>query len=215
MPIHRIAVATAVFAAFSLAVAVVGYGRTNSVPTLTGTVGPGFTISLKAKGKAVKSLKAGSYKFVVTDKASIHGFTLEQEKGGTFREGSDGGAVHRHEDGDRQAQGRAVEVLLPAARVVDVRLLHRQVKDASARDPAQRPDLGRAACRIRLGSSPRAEPPEPAALGTPTARRRRTPSCQSARDLSWMRPVSDSQRAPVSRRAALRGISVPRRSGAD
>jgi hypothetical protein len=84
MSIRRIAVATAVFAAVSLAVAVVGYGRTSSVPTLTGTVGPGFMISLKAKGKAVKSLKAGSYKFVVIDKASIHGFTLEQEKGGTF-----------------------------------------------------------------------------------------------------------------------------------
>ncbi len=80
MPI-RITVATAVFAAFSLAVAVVGYGRTSSVPTLTGTVGPGFTISLKVNGKAVKSLKAGTYKFVVADKASIHGFTIEQETG--------------------------------------------------------------------------------------------------------------------------------------
>jgi hypothetical protein len=53
MPIRRIAVATAVFAAVSLAIAVVGYGRTSSVPTLTGTVGPGFTISLKTNGKAV------------------------------------------------------------------------------------------------------------------------------------------------------------------
>ena len=80
----RIAVATSVVAAVSLALAVAGYGRTNSVPTLTGTVGPGFTISLKSKGKAVKSLKAGTYKFVVSDKSSIHGFTIEQEKGGTF-----------------------------------------------------------------------------------------------------------------------------------
>jgi plastocyanin len=80
----RIAVATSVVAAVSLTLAVAGYARSSSVPTLTGTVGPGFTISLKAKGKAVKSLKAGTYKFVVSDKASIHAFTIEQERGGTF-----------------------------------------------------------------------------------------------------------------------------------
>jgi plastocyanin len=55
-----------------------------SSPTLNGTVGPGFTITLKQKGKAVKSLKAGSYTFVVSDKADIHNFVLEKSKGGTF-----------------------------------------------------------------------------------------------------------------------------------
>ena len=44
---------------------------------LTGTVGPGFTITLKKAGKAVKTLKAGKYTFVVTDKASIHNFEIE------------------------------------------------------------------------------------------------------------------------------------------
>ena len=44
---------------------------------LTGTVGPGFTISLKANGKAVKTLKAGTYTLVVNDKADIHNFVLE------------------------------------------------------------------------------------------------------------------------------------------
>jgi plastocyanin len=44
---------------------------------LTGTVGPGFTISLKQGGKAVKTVKAGRYSFVVSDKASIHNFQLE------------------------------------------------------------------------------------------------------------------------------------------
>jgi plastocyanin len=82
--LRRIAVATALVAAFSLVIAVVGYGRASSTPTLSGTVGPGFTISLKMNGKAVKSLKAGSYKFVVADKATIHGFTIEQESGGKF-----------------------------------------------------------------------------------------------------------------------------------
>ena len=35
-----------------------------STPTLNGTVGPGYTITLKQGGKAVKTLKAGSYSFV-------------------------------------------------------------------------------------------------------------------------------------------------------
>jgi plastocyanin len=43
---------------------------------LTGTVGPGFTISLKQAGKTVKSLKAGKYTFVVSDKSDIHDFHL-------------------------------------------------------------------------------------------------------------------------------------------
>src|SRR4051794_15297756 len=46
-------------------------------PKLIGTVGPGFTISLKMNGKAVKTLKAGTYTLVVTDKASIHNFQIE------------------------------------------------------------------------------------------------------------------------------------------
>jgi len=50
-----------------------------SAPKLVGTVGPGFTISLKdATGKKVKTLKAGKYTFVVTDKSSIHNFVLEK-----------------------------------------------------------------------------------------------------------------------------------------
>jgi len=44
---------------------------------LTGTVGPGFTISLKQNGKKVTSLKPGSYTFVVADKSSIHNFQLK------------------------------------------------------------------------------------------------------------------------------------------
>jgi plastocyanin len=56
-----------------------------SAPKLTGTVGPGFTISLKdSTGKKVKSLKAGKYTFAVTDKSSIHNFVLEKEQGGKF-----------------------------------------------------------------------------------------------------------------------------------
>ncbi len=46
-------------------------------PRLIGTVGPGFTISLKQKGRLVKTLRAGRYIFVVSDRASIHNFRLK------------------------------------------------------------------------------------------------------------------------------------------
>ena len=45
-------------------------------PTLTGTVGPGFTITLKQGSKSVKTLKAGTYVFKISDKSSIHDFHL-------------------------------------------------------------------------------------------------------------------------------------------
>ena len=48
-----------------------------AAPKLQGTIGPGFTISLKdARGKTVKTLRHGKYTFVVSDKSSIHNFTL-------------------------------------------------------------------------------------------------------------------------------------------
>jgi plastocyanin len=48
-----------------------------AVPKLTGTVGPGFTISLKRGTAPVRMLKAGKYTFVVSDKSSIHNFQLK------------------------------------------------------------------------------------------------------------------------------------------
>ena len=66
-----------VFVAGTLALAGVSSAAT-AATKLTGTVGPGFTISLKdAKGKPVKQLKAGKYTFVIKDKASIHTFSLK------------------------------------------------------------------------------------------------------------------------------------------
>lgn len=44
---------------------------------LTGTVGPGFTITLKLGGKAVKTLKAGTYTITVSDRSRIHNFHLK------------------------------------------------------------------------------------------------------------------------------------------
>jgi plastocyanin len=51
---------------------------TTAVPKLHGTIGPGYTISLKnAHGKKVKSLTHGKYSFIVSDKSNIHNFTLK------------------------------------------------------------------------------------------------------------------------------------------
>ncbi len=56
-----------------------------TIPTLKGTVGPGFTITLKdSKGHKVKTLKAGTYKFAISDKGNIHTFSLKQMTGGKF-----------------------------------------------------------------------------------------------------------------------------------
>ena len=46
-------------------------------PTLVGTDGPGFTITLKQGTKKVSKLKAGTYIFKIADKSSIHNFHLK------------------------------------------------------------------------------------------------------------------------------------------
>jgi len=48
----------------------------SSATTLNGTVGPGFTITLKQGTKKVTKLKAGTYVFKIADKASDHNFHL-------------------------------------------------------------------------------------------------------------------------------------------
>jgi copper binding plastocyanin/azurin family protein len=48
-----------------------------STPTLNGTDGPGFTITLTKAGKKVSKLKAGTYNFKIADKSSIHNFHLK------------------------------------------------------------------------------------------------------------------------------------------
>ena len=73
-----------VFVAAMLVVAGSALGRTSKMPTLKGVVGPGYTIKLTMNGKKVKSLKAGKYKFAITDKSDFHNFKVEWEKGGHF-----------------------------------------------------------------------------------------------------------------------------------
>jgi plastocyanin len=62
----------AVVAVLAVAVAaVVALPVVAATPKLTGSVGPGFTISM-----AKKPTKAGKYTLVVSDKSSIHNFHL-------------------------------------------------------------------------------------------------------------------------------------------
>jgi plastocyanin len=59
------------------ALAATGSGLAASAKTVTGTVGPGFTIGLAMHGKKVTRLKAGTtYRFVIRDRSSIHDFHL-------------------------------------------------------------------------------------------------------------------------------------------
>ncbi len=67
-------VAIAVAAA---ALVATGGGSAATAKTVNGTVGPGFTITLTMQGKNVTKLKAGTaYRFVISDRASIHDFHL-------------------------------------------------------------------------------------------------------------------------------------------
>ena len=94
-----------------------------ALPKLTAPLGPGFTISLKqgVKRTPVRTLKAGTYTFVIADKASIHNFLIEGP--GVERDDHDC-PLRRDEDRDHQAEEGHVQVLLPAARKLDVRLRH-------------------------------------------------------------------------------------------
>jgi plastocyanin len=63
---------TTILAALALASATLGAaGTKTSTNTLTGTVGPGFTITMNKK-----TVKAGTYAITIHDLASIHDFHL-------------------------------------------------------------------------------------------------------------------------------------------
>jgi plastocyanin len=62
-------------AAAAVAVAMVASAQASST-RLTGEVGPGFTIEVKKAGKDLKTIRAGTYKIKVEDKATIHNFHL-------------------------------------------------------------------------------------------------------------------------------------------
>ena len=68
-------------AAFALSVglAASALGQRASTPTLRGVVGPGYSISLRKGGHRIRSLTAGTYRVTVTDRSTLHNFTLERE----------------------------------------------------------------------------------------------------------------------------------------
>lgn len=73
----RVSLSLAVLAALAVLLAGSSQAAQASGKTLFGTVGPGFTITLKtSSGKAVKTVAAGTYTFVIADKSSIHNFHL-------------------------------------------------------------------------------------------------------------------------------------------
>ena len=59
-----------------LVAAAAGHAATAKSTGLVGEVGPGFTIEVQMNGKDLKTIKAGTYKLKVEDKASIHNFHL-------------------------------------------------------------------------------------------------------------------------------------------
>jgi plastocyanin len=63
-------------ACVALVAAATALGSGTAAPKLTGTVGPGFTITLKKGSAKVTKLKAGKYTIVVKDLASNHNFHL-------------------------------------------------------------------------------------------------------------------------------------------
>src|SRR5215212_9646413 len=70
---------SAAILAVAIAVAALAWsagGAAAAVQTVNGTVGPGFTITLTMHGKKVTKLKAGKYRFVISDRSSIHDFHL-------------------------------------------------------------------------------------------------------------------------------------------
>ena len=69
--------------AAALAAAGAAFSGGTSTPTLKGVVGPGYSVSLTKGGKKVTSLKAGTYRVVISDKSSFHNTVLEREKPST------------------------------------------------------------------------------------------------------------------------------------
>ena len=70
MKLVALAATVALFGVLAIPAALAG------TPTLNGTDGPGFTITLTKAGKKVTKLKAGTYIFKINDKSGIHNFHL-------------------------------------------------------------------------------------------------------------------------------------------
>ena len=72
--IRRRTLVTAVPVALLAAILVFPLPAPAATRALSGSVGPEFTISLRYKGKKVKSLPAGRYRITVRDRSDFHNF---------------------------------------------------------------------------------------------------------------------------------------------
>ena len=79
----RRSVLLALVLVLAVIVAASAFGRSSSTRSvaLSGTVGPGYTITLTAGGQKIVRLKAGTYKLTIHDKASIHAWSLDGPHG--------------------------------------------------------------------------------------------------------------------------------------
>ena len=60
----------------ALVAAAAGNSATAKTVGLVGEVGPGYTVEVTLNGKDLKTIKAGTYRIKVEDKATIHNFRL-------------------------------------------------------------------------------------------------------------------------------------------
>jgi plastocyanin len=60
----------------ALVAAAAGNSATAKTVGLVGEVGPGYTVEVMLNGKDLKTIKAGTYRIKVEDKAAIHNFRL-------------------------------------------------------------------------------------------------------------------------------------------
>jgi plastocyanin len=67
----------ALAAAVALVIPTTGSTASEATPLLTGTVGPGFTITLKRGTTRVRTLRAGTYRIRVSDRSNQHDFRLK------------------------------------------------------------------------------------------------------------------------------------------
>ena len=101
-----------------LAVAAPTFAATDA-NRLTGTDGPGSTITMSKK-----TVKSGTYKIVIRDRSSIHNFHLTGP--GVNKKTSV--ARGRHDDLDREAEERHLQVRLRPARLDHARTTEGQMR---------------------------------------------------------------------------------------
>ncbi|MBA3843997.1 MAG: hypothetical protein H0X39_15520 [Actinobacteria bacterium] len=72
----RMFTAALTIAALALILAASSGAKSEGPVQLTGTVGPGFTITLKNHARTVRMLAPATYSFAINDKSEIHNFHL-------------------------------------------------------------------------------------------------------------------------------------------